>query len=498
MKADKEEEQKQIDNLVEALSEATLENISDKHFLISEVIYKKYEGYPLAKHWKEFEESLVFNDDQIENTLDAGHFFNVKSLCPNTFENEIYKWVPSALIGVGVLFTFIGLLSGIWNLDVSSEDIDTLRTGVQGVINGAFIAFLSSILGIMLSLIFAYKEKAFKTDLRKSVTRLQNLVDFKYPRTNPEKSLVQIRDHSKSTEEHIGALSEKLGSKLQEVVRDISDDLKQGIQESLENSISPYMEQIANKAMNSSETAFSTLVDEFLEKVGDAGAEQQELIRQVNQEMQDALIEFREKFTDQVSGLKDSIQNLNESYHFIEENLITEFEGAINNLEEVIKDQQEIKDISKTQFNEQLKFVQETRDSLGNYLNNIKKVHDQLVQIIQSFNVATDNLEVTNSNNEMVNSMIAEASQQLRKPFSELNNEYEKMRGEVENNLNQISAELNKTMDSYFSKVEQQTNERMNEWNQQTYEFTKGMVDVTRQFNYVIEELNKNGSKEVE
>lgn len=498
MKADKESDQIQIENLINALSEATHENIHEKHFEISDSIYNDFGGDPLAKHWKEFEESLVFNNGSIENTLDASHFFNVKSICSNTFESEIYKWVSSALIGVGVLFTFIGLVWGLFGLDVSSDDIEKLRVGVQSILDGAIIAFSSSILGIILSLIFAYMEKSYKTDLRKAVNKLQNIIDFKYPRTNPEKSLVQIRDYSKSTEEHIGALSEKLGSKLQEVVRDISKDLREGIQDSLEKSIGPYMEQIANKAMNSSETAFSSLVDEFLEKVGNAGAEQQELIRKVNEEIQNALIEFRAKFTDQVSELKESIQNLNKSYHFIEDNLIAQFEGAINNLEEVINEQMEIKEISKTQMNEQLAFVQETRNSLGNYLNDIKNVQSKFEQIIQSLNIATDNLEVTNSNNEMVNTMIAETSQQLRKPFSELSNEYERMRSEVEINLNKISAELNKTMDSYFSKVEHQTNERMNEWNQQTYEFTKGMVEVTRQFNYVIEELNKNGSKEVE
>jgi len=157
---DKNNEQSQIKNLIDALGEATLDNIDEKHHLISDVIYQKYEGKPLAKHWKEFEESLVFNDGRIENTLDAGHFFNVKSLCPNTFDNDIYKWVPSALIGIGVLFTFIGLLIGIWSLDVSSENIESLRSGVQAIIDGAFVAFLSSIIGISLSLLFAYKEKS--------------------------------------------------------------------------------------------------------------------------------------------------------------------------------------------------------------------------------------------------------------------------------------------------------------------------------------------------
>src|SRR6056297_1719943 len=495
---DKNNEQSQIKNLIDALGEATLDNIDEKHHLISDVIYQKYEGKPLAKHWKEFEESLVFNDGRIENTLDAGHFFNVKSLCPNTFDNDIYKWVPSALIGIGVLFTFIGLLIGIWSLDVSSENIESLRSGVQAIIDGAFVAFLSSIIGISLSLLFAYKEKSYKTDLKKTVTKLQNLVDFKYPRTNPEKSLVQIRDYSKETEEHLGALSEKLGSKLQEVVRDISEDLREGIQDSLERSIGPYMEQIANKAMNSSETAFSTLVDEFLEKVGDAGTEQQELIRQVNQEIQTSLIEFREKFTDQVSGLKESIENLNTSYHFIEDNLITEFEDAINNLEDAINGQQELKDISKKQMDEQLEFAQHTRNALGSHLVQLKEIQSSFEKLIQSFTIASDNLDITNSNNEKVNSLIAETSQQLKKPFSELNSEYEKMRGEVEKNLNQVSVELKKTMDNYFTKVEKQTNERMDEWNRHTYEFSKGMVDVTRQFNYVIEELNRNGVEDKE
>ena len=286
MMRDRKREGGQINNLISEIREIGTEHLYENHLNISQSIYSTYKNDALSKHWKEFEESLVFNDDKIENTLDASHFFNVRTLCPKIFENEVYKWVPSALIGIGVLFTFIGLITGLFGLDVSSDDIDDLRVGVQSILDGAIVAFSSSIIGIFLSLIFAGFEKKIKTELRIAVNELQNQIDFKYPRTNPEKSLVMMRDYAKQTEKHLGVLSEKLGEKLQEVVRGISTELKEGIQTSLEKSIGPYMEQIANKAMNSSETAFNTLVDEFLDKVGNAGKEQRDLILKVNTEIQ--------------------------------------------------------------------------------------------------------------------------------------------------------------------------------------------------------------------
>ena len=484
-----------IDGLLKIINKLKLDSISFDHFTVSDEIKSTYQKGDIGKIWKEFEESLVVHNDKIENTLDADHFFNESTLASRIFNNDFLKGAPNIMVGLGVLFTFIGLVIGLGGLDIGSDDVDSLKLGIESIINGAKISFGSSIAGIFTSMLVTALISDRKTRLRRKLLTLQQQIDFVYPRTNPEKSLAMMREYSRETEMHLGALSETLGEKLQEAVRGVGSEISAGLTASIE----PFMSDIANKAMNSSENAFEKLVEEFLDKIGAAGEKQQQLIVETNETIQKSLNAFRSDFLSDVSGLKEVVENLNKSYHILEEKVVDRFDNAINELSKSIQYQSN----STEKLADQTELVNGVISDLKNVSVEFNGASTELKKLLegwskqnemneQSFQKTLASLTQIYYSNNNVNEKLTEAADKMTEPFSQLRSEYELMRSGLESSVNSMSNKMNDVLNNYFSQVEVQTNERMSEWNNQTSTFSSAMLDVTNELNNIIQKIKSN------
>ena len=487
--------------LQKLISELELENLGHDHHMLSSKIHKEYGGKEISFIWREFEESLVIHNDKIENTLDADHFFNENTLAGKVFYNENYKSTGNVLVGLGVVFTFIGLVIGLGQLDINSESTESLKRGIEAIINGANISFYSSIVGIISSIIFTKYYSYLKTKIRDEIFELQKLIDYKYPRTNPEKSLAQMRDSSKETELHLGALSETLGDKLQEAIRGVGMEISEGIKESLSTAINPYMEDIANKAMNSSESAFERIVEEFLHRFGEAGELQQKLILETNKEIQNSLIKFREEFVSQVDGLQEVISKLNQSYHVVENELVGKFDDVVSDLSKAVENQSEVVEgltAQTSSLNGVTQNLQNVAKSFESNAQGLKTVLDdyqfQIDQNQKVFRETLDSMYSIYKSNDEVNKNLLEASNLMVEPFSQLRQEYQEMRSKLESGIEAMGTKMNEILNSYFTQVQQQTNERMSEWNAQTSAFSGAMLDVANELNSVVDQVKKKNS----
>ena len=495
------ESNRRISYLTKILQKFEDEDLTFRHHKITSEISTSTKEDGLYSIWKEFEESLVLHENKIENTLDADHFFNEGSLASKVFYNDTIKNISNALIGIGVLFTFLGLVIGLGQLDINSENTESLKKGIEAIINGANVSFISSIAGILSSIIFTILYSEVKTKIRSSILELQKLIDYKYPRTNPEKSLAQMRDSAKETEIHLGALSETLGDKLQEVIRGVGTEISEGIKESLSTAINPYMEDIANKAMNSSENAFERIVEEFLQRFGEAGEMQQKLILETNKEIQESLLKFREEFLVQVDGLEEVVSNLNESYHVLEDQLVDKFHTVVSDLSNAVGNQSEMVEGLTEQTNSLNGVTESLQNVVGGFeasAEGIKTIlSDYQFQIDQNqkvFRETLDSLYSIYQSNDEVNKNLIEASNMMAEPFAQLKDEYQEMRTKLEGNIEAMGNKMNEILNSYFTQVQQQTNERMSEWNAQTSAFSGAMLDVANELNSVVDQVKKKNS----
>ena len=121
--------------------------------------------------WREFDESLVLDHREkgVYNTLDAEHFFNPRTLASG---------ITSFLTAIGVLGTFLGLTMGLKGLHMESNEIEALKGGIASMINGAAMAFVTSVWGVGLSLLLNIYEKNTERRIIKKVVKIQQKIDF--------------------------------------------------------------------------------------------------------------------------------------------------------------------------------------------------------------------------------------------------------------------------------------------------------------------------------
>ena len=107
----------------------------------------------LQQFWSEFADTLhpqtapdEFGQERVirwRQTVPAEAYFNVEALVAVELRTEYFKHQPGILTGLGIIGTFVGLLKGLMNFQISS-DPDKVRKSLDTLIHGVLEAFLWS------------------------------------------------------------------------------------------------------------------------------------------------------------------------------------------------------------------------------------------------------------------------------------------------------------------------------------------------------------------
>ncbi|WP_296983038.1 anti-phage ZorAB system protein ZorA, partial [Thalassolituus sp. UBA1505] len=227
---------------------------------------------------REFDESLVYSADltQLYNTLDADHFFNARTMAGSLTSNRLLAATPSFLTAIGVLGTFLGLTLGLSGLNFDSKDLDELKAGINQMISGAGVAFVSSVWGVFLSLVLNWVEKQTERAVLKRITTLQHEIDYLYPRLPAEKVLVDISDNSRESKNSLAGLAEQIGSELQKSVEGMSRSMQEAIATTLSEILNPALQAMTNNASQQSTQALESLIEQFSSGLRAEGQKQKE------------------------------------------------------------------------------------------------------------------------------------------------------------------------------------------------------------------------------
>ncbi|NVK41173.1 MAG: anti-phage defense ZorAB system ZorA [Oceanospirillaceae bacterium] len=244
--------------------------------------------------WREFDESLVYSADKtrLSNTLDAEHFFNSNTLANGLTSSRLLAAAPSFLTAIGVLGTFIGLTLGLKGLQIDAEQIDTLKSGVSAMINGAAVAFMTSVWGVGLSLLLNMFEKLVERGALSKIRDLQQKIDFLYPRLPAEHSLVQIAAATEESKESLQELHERIGNSLQKAVSGMSDSMQQAFTDALNNVMAPAIKTLVDNTSQQSTDALEKLVTKFMSGMESVGRDQGSLMQGAANDVRSSLTEM--------------------------------------------------------------------------------------------------------------------------------------------------------------------------------------------------------------
>ncbi|HWR41340.1 MAG TPA: anti-phage ZorAB system protein ZorA [Patescibacteria group bacterium] len=133
--------------------------------------------------WDEYERTFIRSDaatgiEAIYSTVDAEFFFNEERILAAQGMNlQVYQAIPGYLTGMGILGTFWGLTVGLSQVNLASQDIEVLREGIRGLLEGIGTKFSTSLWGLVLSLLVSWYEKRKRNQVRHEIRDLQELLD---------------------------------------------------------------------------------------------------------------------------------------------------------------------------------------------------------------------------------------------------------------------------------------------------------------------------------
>ncbi len=313
------------------LKSETSTSVVVNRFQIREKAHKT--GNRAGHLWSEFDETLVEahvgDEVHLHNIYDADHFFNNSTLAGEITESRMLAAVPGFLTALGVIGTFVGLQLGLSGLHIGNgAEIAEMKDGLAEVINGAKIAFMTSVWGVFLSVAFNFIEKFLESIAKKSIGNIQNRIDDLFPRFSAEFQLKKIADDGHQSRESLQGLAEKIGEKMQESLVQATEGIQKGLESSLEKIMAPAINKLVEETSDGSQKALEQLVEKFLAKFGEQGQEQRQAMDDASKGIENAVAAMSVTLSEFMRKINESQSNSEQR----EKELITQIAGQVNEL----------------------------------------------------------------------------------------------------------------------------------------------------------------------
>ncbi len=349
--------------------------------------------------------------------------------------------IPSKLVGLGILGTFIGLTYGISDFNTSSQE--AIKNSISTLLNGMSTAFVTSVWGMILSLIFSYCEKININKLKSAINNICDKIDEEYLITKKDELELEVIKIGNTLDKYFGvqnAAGEKLRAgkvlyelyinslKQTEALKSFSTDLAEKIEagfetilsKQLENNIMPLIENVANELIN--------LRNNIKDPAG-------EMTTNIVKDLEKAIAKMVDELKVNITtSTKNELENVTSIIAKTSE-IINEIPNSIKN---TISEINKVLNILSVTINENIGTLQKTQKQLLEKQNDNITITDTLLtslkEIIKEFNEAAKQMVL--SKNEFLN---------VINSFENINNEFRKIVYKNENNIETI-ANLNNNL----------------------------------------------------
>lgn len=465
---------------------------------------------PVAHAWREFNETLVSDDRQLYNTVEAAEFFNEHAFAPRLVGNRLLHVAPTALTMLGLLGTFIGLTVGLRGLDLSAS-AEELRGGIQTLVHGASLGFTASLWGVLMSLVVNVFERYQERRVVKKAQAVQARIDNLFKMRSPEQSLSDIASSSHESKEALQVLHEKIGSALQETVKTVGADTSAAVSAAIQDTIAPIMLDLASRAANQSADVFREISGQLTASFAEIGTSLAselrasaegmratleymgtQLARQADQHLQhmaelqastsEQIVAITEAAARQVEMLDQAlpkvIADLDRTATLVGE-AATGMEVTTANLRTVAAGLGDVGTTLTTTLAGTVGTLDEMANRTAQVARSLDGQHEVVANLVERSTEAADRL--------------VEASRTLHGGFDAMRATQASFLGDLEQQLNRHSSAMAGWLAAYGAKVEAQTAERMNAWNTHTQEFTSHMIQATSALSDAVDELVSPG-----
>ena len=224
-------------------------------------IDEKIRKHKFLRHaWREYTETLVLHgedpDKPVRNTIRPQHYINLEAAEVSGRGIRNFHALPNYFVGVGLLSTFIGLVTAIKfaSEGVASGDVNEAQESLGKLLNAATFKFMTSIAGLGASLFLSFSYRSFTQVLQRKFDELCESL---------EKGILFATQESIAYEQLL-ELSEQT-SQLKRFNTDFAIEVGEVLEDRLRGSMTKSLEEALKPLVGTMERMVGT---RFLEVVG--------------------------------------------------------------------------------------------------------------------------------------------------------------------------------------------------------------------------------------
>ena len=416
---------------------------------------EKFSGkVKLTEAWQEFEDSLITrergeNQSVAYKTDEASLFFSEDRLLEQHLNLRFWNSVPALLVGFGILGTFVGLVRGLIPFSgINFTQTEEIRSAIQILLSGVSTAFVTSVWGMLTSLVFNGMEKWRIGRVSQAIANLQRALDQLFTLTTQEQISYRQEDELEQqtaalksvATDFATAIDYKLGQRfdaLRAAIAEIKGAMEreqEKIIQKLDNAPTAIGEQLEPN-FSKLETAIGSIKDEMLRGKTDIIQKLDETSEALSNAIGDKLESNFKKLGTAVEGIKSEmtqgqteiiheLQNAPEAFsNAVREQLEPSLE-KLNNAVEKLREEKEASSIDainelveefKTSLSgTAMEQIEKLAETVGDISENLKDLPNQITQIITSVQEQIDRTR------ELLGEKSKEQREEIEKSFMDM------------------------------------------------------------------------------
>lgn len=442
----------------------------------------------LKEAWNEFEYSLITrqrseNEEIVYKTDEASLFFSEHRLLEQHLNLRFWNSVPALLVGVGILGTFVGLVWGLIPFSgVDFDQTEKIKEAIQELLSGISTAFVSSVWGMLTSLLFTWLEKRGIGKVSRAIAKLQRALDRLFTLTTQEE--IAFRQ-----EDELAQQTQALKSFSTDLAEDLSSAMATKLAPSFDN-LNAVVEELRRQKEESSTEAIEKLVKQFQTSLSGSARTQMETLAKTVSKASESLITFPEH----MRHVEQSVSMLLQQ----QKTQIQEGNAQIANSQETLKKGKEMLEAMGTSLTSASQLIERINglsarlmtsaaqlDSAGKNLTSAGK---NLTQASDAFN--EENKKYLSANRET----IAELQRVLGQSRKLLNDFAQRFKT-IDDGLQSIFAEIEEGLTTYSTTAKESINTYLSEFSEQLRSAATALAGSIEALNDGVEELTDTAER---